>query len=36
MLYDISLHMGYLYDTPASGARHILRLLPLSIRIDNA
>ncbi|WP_137133488.1 transglutaminase family protein [Rhizobium sp. FKY42] len=31
MLYDISLHMGYLYDTPASGARHILRLLPLSI-----
>lgn len=32
MLYDISLHMGYVYDTPASGARHILRLLPLSIR----
>ncbi|MFD1746917.1 transglutaminase domain-containing protein [Rhizobium helianthi] len=31
MLYDVSLHMGYLYDVPASGARHMLRLLPLSI-----
>jgi transglutaminase-like putative cysteine protease len=31
MLYDLSLHMGYLYDVPASGARHILRLLPLSL-----
>lgn len=31
MLYDISLHMGYRYDVPASGARHMLRLLPLSI-----
>ena len=31
MLYDLSLHMGYLYDVPASGARHHLRLLPLSI-----
>lgn len=31
MLYDISLHIGYLYDTPASGARHILRLMPLSL-----
>jgi transglutaminase-like putative cysteine protease len=31
MLYDLSLHMGYIYDVPASGARHILRLLPLSL-----
>jgi transglutaminase-like putative cysteine protease len=31
MLYDLSLHMGYLYDVPASGARHILRVLPLSL-----
>lgn len=31
MLYDLSLHMGYIYDTPASGAHHILRLLPLSL-----
>ena len=26
MLYDLSLHMGYTYDIPASGARHILRV----------
>ncbi len=31
MLYDLSLHMGYLYDTLASGARHIIRVTPLSI-----
>ena len=31
MLYDLSLHMGYIYDVPASGARHILRLMPLSL-----
>lgn len=31
MLYDIALHIGYAYDTPASGARHILRVLPLSL-----
>lgn len=31
MLYDLSLHMGYSYDTPAHGARHIIRVLPLSI-----
>ncbi len=31
MLYDLSLHMGYTYDTLAHGARHIIRVLPLSI-----
>ncbi|MCO5731865.1 transglutaminase family protein [Rhizobium sp. SSA_523] len=31
MLYDLSLHMGYLYDVPALGARHILRVMPLSL-----
>jgi hypothetical protein len=31
MLYDLSLHMGYIYDTPASGARHVVRVLPLSL-----
>ena len=31
MLYDLSLHMGYIYDSPASGARHIMRLMPLSL-----
>lgn len=31
MLYDLSLHMGYLYDTLATGARHIIRIMPLSI-----
>jgi transglutaminase-like putative cysteine protease len=31
VLYDLSLHMGYIYDTPASGARHIMRLMPLSL-----
>lgn len=31
MLYDITLKIGYDYDTPASGARHILRVLPLSL-----
>ncbi|MGF0539238.1 transglutaminase family protein [Agrobacterium sp. ES01] len=31
MLYDLSLHMGYLYDTAASGAHHILRLLPMTL-----
>ena len=31
MLYDLNLHMGYLYDTLASGARHIIRVMPLSI-----
>ncbi|MCX8996846.1 transglutaminase family protein [Rhizobiaceae bacterium BDR2-2] len=31
MLYDLSLTIEYDYDTAASGARHILRVLPLSI-----
>lgn len=31
MLYDLSLHMGYVYDVPASGARHVIRVLPLSL-----
>lgn len=31
MQYDLSLHMGYRYDVPASGSHHILRLLPLSL-----
>ncbi len=31
MLYDLSLHMGYIYDVPASGARHIVRVMPLSL-----
>jgi transglutaminase-like putative cysteine protease len=31
MLYKIALRMGNSYDTPASGARHIIRVLPLNI-----
>jgi len=31
VLYDVSLHMGYVYDVPASGARHVIRVLPLSL-----
>lgn len=31
MLYDVDLHIGYSYDTPVSGGRHIVRVLPLSI-----
>ncbi|PRX07316.1 transglutaminase domain-containing protein [Martelella mediterranea] len=31
MLYDLSLKMEYHYDTPASYARHISRVMPLSI-----
>ncbi|MBB4124004.1 transglutaminase family protein [Martelella radicis] len=31
MLYDLSLKMEYRYDTPASLARHITRVMPLSI-----
>ena len=31
MLYDLSLHMGYVYDVAASGAHHIVRLLPKSL-----
>ena len=31
MLYDLSLHMGYSYDAPASNARHVIRLLPLAL-----
>lgn len=31
MLYDLNLHMGYIYDVPASGARHMIRVLPLSL-----
>jgi transglutaminase-like putative cysteine protease len=31
MLYDLSLHIGYSYEVPASGAHHMLRLLPLSL-----
>ena len=31
MLYDLSMHMGYVYDQPASVARHVIRVLPLSL-----
>jgi transglutaminase-like putative cysteine protease len=31
VLYDLSLRMSYSYDVPASGARHIMRLMPLSL-----
>ncbi|ANL35792.1 transglutaminase family protein [Rhizobium phaseoli] len=31
VLYDLSLRMGYSYDVPASGARHVMRLMPLSL-----
>nr|WP_272210465.1 transglutaminase family protein [Marinicella sp. W31]MDC2876348.1 transglutaminase family protein [Marinicella sp. W31] len=31
MLYDLSLKMEYQYDTPASLARHITRVMPLSV-----
>lgn len=31
MLYDISLSIGYEYEVPATGAHHMLRLLPLSL-----
>ena len=31
MLYDIKLRIGYNYDVPASGARHMVRVMPLSI-----
>jgi transglutaminase-like putative cysteine protease len=31
MLYDLSMHMGYVYAQPASGARHVIRVLPLSL-----
>ncbi|MCJ8521320.1 transglutaminase-like putative cysteine protease [Pseudorhizobium tarimense] len=31
MRYDLSLHMSYAYDVPASNARHMIRLLPLEI-----
>ncbi|KPF46284.1 transglutaminase family protein [Rhizobium sp. G187] len=31
MLYDITLHIGYSYEVPATGAHHMLRLLPLSL-----
>ncbi|MCO6179991.1 transglutaminase family protein [Ciceribacter sp. RN22] len=31
MQYDLSLHMGYRYDVPASGSHHILRVVPLSL-----
>jgi transglutaminase-like putative cysteine protease len=31
MLYDLSMHMGYVYDQPASIARHVIRVLPLSL-----
>ncbi len=31
MLYDLSLHIGYRYEVPATGAHHMLRLLPLSL-----
>lgn len=31
MLYKIALRMGNRYDTPASGARHIIRVLPLNL-----
>lgn len=31
MLYDISMKIGYLYEVPASGARHMVRVLPLTL-----
>jgi transglutaminase-like putative cysteine protease len=31
VLYDVTLRIGYSYEIPASGARHILRVLPLSL-----
>ncbi|MCL6706554.1 transglutaminase family protein [Pseudomonas sp. R2.Fl] len=31
MLYDISLRMSYVYEVPASGAHHVLRVLPLTL-----
>ncbi|MDI7860490.1 transglutaminase family protein [Rhizobiaceae bacterium n13] len=31
MLYDLSLHMGYAYDTPATGARHMIRVMPMTL-----
>ena len=31
MLYDINLAIGYLYDMPVSGGRHMVRVLPPSI-----
>ncbi len=31
MIYDISLHIEYEYDTQASGGRHVIRVLPVSI-----
>ncbi len=31
MLYDIKIKIAYDYDVPASGARHMVRVLPMSI-----
>jgi transglutaminase-like putative cysteine protease len=31
MIYDISLHIEYKYDTQASGGRHVIRVLPVTI-----
>ncbi|QRM56694.1 transglutaminase family protein [Sinorhizobium sp. BG8] len=31
MLYDVTLRIEYVYDTPVSGGRHMVRVLPLSI-----
>lgn len=31
MLYDVKLKIAYDYDVPASGARHMVRVLPVSI-----
>lgn len=31
MLYDLTLHMGYIYDVAAAGGRHTLRIMPLSL-----
>lgn len=31
MLYDISLRITYAYEVPASGGRHVVRVLPLSL-----
>ncbi|MBP1848951.1 transglutaminase family protein [Rhizobium halophytocola] len=31
MLYDITLRMSYVYDVPASGSHHILRLVPMNL-----
>jgi transglutaminase-like putative cysteine protease len=31
MIYDVSLKISYTYEVPASGGRHVVRVLPLSL-----